>query len=157
MVLDKFDLALLDALQQDATVSQHELGARINLSSAAVNRRLKRLTEDGVVRKTVALPDPAQLGYSLTIITQVDVESERPDLLEAMQRTFLACPQVQQCYYVAGECDFVLIFQARDMAQYTELTRRLFFTSGNVKHFRTLVSMNNVKVGLQVPIDTHGP
>ncbi|MDR0278876.1 MAG: Lrp/AsnC family transcriptional regulator [Paucimonas sp.] len=153
MSLDTFDLALLDAVQQDATTSQQELGERVNLSPAAVNRRLKKLNADGVVRKTVALVDPPALGYSLTVITEVEVENERLDLLDAMKRTFLACPQVQQCYYVAGECDFVLIMAVRNMEQYTELTRTLFFESNNVKRFKTLVSMSNVKVGLNVPVD----
>lgn len=152
MSLDPFDLALLDAVQQDATTSQQELGARINLSPAAVNRRLKKLNADGVVRKTIALVDPVAVGYGLTVITEVEVENERLDLLDAMKRAFLACPQVQQCYYVAGECDFVLIMAVRNMEQYTELTRTLFFESNNVKRFKTLVSMSNVKVGLGVPV-----
>ena len=153
MSLDQFDLALLDAVQQDATTSQQDLGSLINLSPAAVNRRLKKLAADAVIRKSVALVDPMQLGYSLTIITEVEVESERLDLLDAMKRSFLACPQVQQCYYVAGECDFVLVMLVRDMEQYTELTRELFFENNNFKRFKTLVSMSNVKVGLRVPTD----
>ena len=153
MSLDPFDLALLEAIQQDATTSQQDLGARVNLSPAAVNRRLKKLNTEGVVRKTVSLVDPVAVGYSLTVITEVEVENERLDLLDAMKRTFLACPQVQQCYYVAGECDFVLIMAVKNMEQYTELTRTLFFESNNVKRFKTLVSMSNVKVGLNVPVE----
>ena len=152
MSLDPFDLALLDAVQQDATTSQQDLGARVNLSPAAVNRRLKKLNADGVVRKTVSLVDPVAVGYGLTVITEVEVENERLDLLDAMKRTFLACTQVQQCYYVAGECDFVLIMAVKNMEQYTELTRTLFFESNNVKRFKTLVSMSNIKVGLGVPV-----
>jgi len=79
------------------------------------------------------------------------VESERIDQIDALKRNFQACPQVQQCYYVAGECDFVLIFCVRNMAQYTQLTRELFFDNPNVKRFKTLVAMNRVKVGLEVP------
>lgn len=153
MPLDPFDRALLDAVQRDATTSQIDLGAQVNLSSAAVNRRLKKLASDGVIQRTVAQVDPVPLGYTLTVITEVEVESERLDLLDAMKRTFMACPQVQQCYYVAGECDFVLIMLVRDMGQYTELTRELFFESNNVKRFKTLVSMSNVKTGMQVPVD----
>lgn len=156
MSLDQFDLALLDAVQQDATTSQQDLGNLINLSPAAVNRRLKKLATDEVIRRNVALVDPVQLGYTLTIITEVEVESERLDLLDAMKRSFLACPQVQQCYYVAGECDFVLVMLVRNMEQYTELTRELFFENNNVKRFKTLVSMSNVKVGLRVPTDSPG-
>jgi len=152
MSLDHFDLALLEAIQQDASTSQQDLGARVNLSPAAVNRRLKKLNADGVVRKTVALVDPVRLGYGLTVIAAVEVENERLDLLDAMKRTFLTCPQVQQCYYVTGESDFVLILAVRNMEQYTELTRTLFFESNNVKRFKTLVSMSNVKVGLEVPV-----
>ena len=151
MTLDPFDRALLDAVQRDASTSQIDLGTQVNLSSAAVNRRLKKLTHDGVIQRTVALVDPVALGYTLTVITEVEVENERLDLLDAMKRTFMACPQVQQCYYVAGACDFVLIMLVRDMAQYTQLTRELFFQSNNVKRFKTLVSMSNVKTGLQVP------
>ena len=152
MPLDDFDRALLDAIQRDASVAQRELGARVNLSSAAVNRRLKKLAEDGITRQTVTPIDPARVGYPLTIIVEVEVESERLDLLDAMKRSFLACPQVQQCYYVAGECDFVLVLLVRDMEHYTALTRALFFENNNVKRFRTLVSMSNVKVGLEVPV-----
>ncbi|AIN57742.1 MULTISPECIES: Lrp/AsnC family transcriptional regulator [Pseudomonas] len=151
MSLDPFDRALLDAVQRDASTSQIDLGVQVNLSSAAVNRRLKKLTQDGVIQRTVAQVDPLALGYTLTVITEVEVENERLDLLDAMKRTFMACPQVQQCYYVAGACDFVLIMLVRDMAQYTQLTRELFFQSNNVKRFKTLVSMSNVKTGLQVP------
>ncbi|GLZ88054.1 AsnC family transcriptional regulator [Metapseudomonas resinovorans] len=153
MTLDIFDLKLLKEVQQDAGRSQAELGERVNLSAAAVNRRLKRLNEDGVIRRTVALVDPVQLGHQLTVIAEVEVESERLDLLDAMKRSFLACPQVQQCYYVAGEFDFVLVLAVKSMEQYTDLTRQLFFESNNVRRFRTLVSMSNVKVGLEVPLD----
>lgn len=156
MSLDTFDLALLKHVQHDATLSQQELGTRVNLSSAAVNRRLKQMGADGVIQRTVTQVDAAAVGYPLTIVCEVEVENERLDLLDAMKRSFLACPQVQQCYYVAGECDFVLILLVRDMAQYTELTRALFFESNNVKRFRTLVSMSNVKVGLEVPVDDAG-
>jgi DNA-binding Lrp family transcriptional regulator len=153
MSLDAFDLQLIAEVQQDAGLSQIELGARVNLSSAAVNRRLKRLTQDGFIKGTVAVVDQEKLGYPLTIVAQVEVESERLDLLDAMKRSFTNCPQVQQCYYVAGEWDFVLVLAVRNMEQYTELTRELFFENNNVKRFKTLVSMSNVKVGLQVPVE----
>ena len=104
-----------------------------------------------MIRGTVAQVNPEQLGYTLTVITEVEVENERLDLLDEMKRAFLACPQVQQCYYVAGECDFVLIMLVRHMEQYTQLTRELFFENNNVKRFKTLVSMSNVKTGLFVP------
>lgn len=153
MKLDSYDLSLLKIIQQDARVPQSELGDRASLSTAAVNRRLKLLSSEGVIERYTACLNPQALGYALTIVVEVKVESERADLLDAMQRSFQACPHVQQCYYVAGDCDFVLIFLVRSMEQYVELTRQLFFESNNVKTFKTLVAMNRVKTGMSIPLD----
>ncbi|MGA6104074.1 Lrp/AsnC family transcriptional regulator [Pseudomonas solani] len=157
MTLDDYDHRLLAEIQRDATLPQSELGERVNLSAAAVNRRLKRYRDEGIVRRQVALVEPEQLGHPLTLVVQVEVESERIDLLDAMKRSFARCPQVQQCYYTAGEWDFVLILAVRTMEQYTELTRCLFFESNNVRRFKTLVSMSNVKVGLEIPTGLDAP
>ena len=153
MKLDNYDRVLLAALQDDGRVPQSELGQRAHLSTAAVNRRLKLLEGAGVIEKFSAHLDPRSLGYGLTVIAEVKAENERADLLDDMQRRFAACPQVQQCYYVAGAWDFVLIFLVRSMDQYVELTRELFFASGNVKSFNTLVAMHRVKTGSTVPVD----
>jgi len=64
---------------------------------------------------------------------------------------------VQQCYYVTGEWDFVLILLVQDMEQYTSLTRELFFASNNVKRFKSLVVMDRSKVGLSVPVAAPQP
>jgi DNA-binding Lrp family transcriptional regulator len=151
--LDAFDLRLLELLQADSQLSQGDLGKQIHLSTAAVNRRLKRLLEQGVIRKYGAVLSPAALGHPLTIVAEVEAENERIDLLDAMKESFRACPQVQQCYYVTGEWDFIVIFAVRDMNQYTSLSRQLFFQSNNVRRFRTLVTMDAVKVSLDVPIE----
>lgn len=153
MKLDHYDRVLLDAIQTDGRVPQSELGQRAHLSTAAVNRRLKLLESAGVIENIAARLNPKALGYDLTVLVQVKAENERADLLDDMQRRFAACAQVQQCYYVAGEWDFVLIFLVRAMEQYVELTRELFFASGNVKSFNTLVVMNRVKTGNHVPVD----
>ncbi|KVD59325.1 Lrp/AsnC family transcriptional regulator [Burkholderia ubonensis] len=152
--LDAFDRKLLMEVQRDAQTPQNELGARVNLSTAAVNRRLRRLAEDGVIERYTAVVAPEKVGYALTIVVNVEMESEQIDQIDAMKRTFERCPQVQQCYYVTGEWDFVLILTVRDMDQYNALTRQLFFSNNNVKRFKTLVSMGRVKVGLDVPVET---
>lgn len=154
--LDSFDLQLLALVQEDARLSQADLGARVSLSVAAVNRRLKRMAEDGVITRYAAIVNPPAVGYPLTIIAGVETESERIDLLDEMKRTFAGCPEIQQCYYVTGDWDFILIFTVTNMEHYTALTRQLFFKNNNVKRFKTFVTMSSVKVGLSVPIASTG-
>lgn len=149
--LDEVDLKILELVQQDGRISQSGLGEQVHLSTAAVNRRLRRLQQEGVIRKLGAVLSGPALGHPLTIITEVATERERTDLLDAMKAAFHDCPQVQQCYYVTGACDFIIVFVVRDMAQYTALTRKLFFHNNNVRSFTTYVVMDCVKVSLDVP------
>lgn len=150
--LDHYDHVLLNAIQENARTPQSELGELANLSTAAVNRRLRLLSNTGVIERYTACIDPKAVGFNLTIIVEVKVESERADLLQEMQRSFKGCPEIQQCYYVAGDCDFVLVFVVRDMEQYVALTRTLFHGNNNVKAFKTLVAMDRIKTGMHVPL-----
>jgi DNA-binding Lrp family transcriptional regulator len=150
--LDEFDIAILRILQEDNTTPQRVIGETVNLSAPAVQRRIKRMEQTGVIRKNAALLDPAKVGQPITIFIEVEVENERSDLIDRLKQSFAAAPEVQQCYYVTGEADFILVVVVRDMAHYERLTRRLFFDSGNVRKFRTFVAMDNVKSTLSVPL-----
>ncbi|QKH39647.1 Lrp/AsnC family transcriptional regulator [Achromobacter pestifer] len=150
--LDRYDRLLLAEIQKDSRCPQSELGNRTNLSTAAVNRRLKQLAADGVIERYTACINPKALGYGLTILVEVKAESERADLLDEMRQGFMACREIQQCYYVTGDCDFVLVFLVQDMDQYVELTRQLFHGNNNVRAFKTLVVMDRIKVGMNVPL-----
>ncbi|WP_370540458.1 Lrp/AsnC family transcriptional regulator [Azospirillum sp. INR13] len=101
-----------------------------------------------MIQANVAIVDPACVGRPLTVLVAVDVESERVDLLDAAKASFVAAPEVQQCYYVAGDTDFLLVLTVGSMGEYEAVTRRLFFGNPNVKRFRTFVAMDRVKVGL---------
>ncbi len=150
--LDDFDRKILAILQRDNRTPQREIGAAVNLSAPAVQRRIRRLEAAGVITANVAVVSAPAVGRPLTIIIEVEMESERPDLLDAMKATFLAAPEVQQCYYVTGQVDIVLVVTVPDMAGYDDLTRRLFLGNPNLRKFRTLVVMNALKTGLAVPV-----
>jgi Lrp/AsnC family transcriptional regulator, leucine-responsive regulatory protein len=153
MQLDDFDRKILALLQTNNKLSQREISDAVHLSASAVNRRIAMMEETGVICANVALVDPAKVGKPITIIVEVSVESERLDLLDKVKARIMACPQVQQVYYVTGETDFVLILSVADMSEYEQLTRQLFFTEGNVKRFRTMVVMERAKVSLVVGVE----
>lgn len=150
--LDRLDLAILRVLQRDNKTPQRSIAEIVNLSAPAVQRRIRRMEDLGVIAANVAIVDPAKLGHAITLFVEVEMESERAELFDAAKRIFSATPEVQQCYYVTGEADFILVIVVRAMADYEALTRRLFFGNNNVKRFRTFVSMDRVKVGLTLPI-----
>lgn len=152
MDLDRFDRKILDLLQRNNRMPQRDIAEAVNLSVSAVNRRIAAMEANGVIRSNIAVVEPGKVGQPLTIIVEVSVESERLDLLDAVKRRLVACPQVQQVYYVTSDVDFVAILTVRDMEEYVALSRDLFFAEGNVKSFRTLVAMERSKVSLAVSL-----
>ena len=152
MPLDRVDRAILAILQRDNLTSQREIGAAVHLSAPAVQRRIKRMTKEGVIQANVAVVDPERIGRPITIFVEVEVISETIDQIEAAKAAFRAAPEVQQCYYVTGEADFMLVLVVPSMADYEALTQRLFFGNNNVKRFKSFVAMDRVKVGLAAPL-----
>jgi len=151
--LDRFDRAILAILQADNTTPQRAIGDAVNLSAPAVQRRIKRMQQAGVIEANVAIVDPARVGQAITIFVEVEVISETAALIDAAKQAFAKAPEVQQCYYVTGKADFMLVIVVPTMADYEALTRRLFFSNNNVKRFRSFFALDRVKVSLTVPLD----
>lgn len=150
--LDSFDRAILRILQQNNQTPQREIGAAVNLSAPSVQRRIRRMEAEGIITANVAQIAPEAVGLALTIIVAVELVSETPTAIKAAKAGFLAAPEVQQCHYVTGEADFILTLVVANMAAYESFTQRLFFADGNVKKFRTFVSMGGVKTGTSLDI-----
>lgn len=150
--VDKFDIVILEILQQNNLTPQREIGEKIGLSAAAVQRRIKRMRNTGVIQSEFAVLNHEHFGNPITLLVEVFLESEKAELIEKTVELFQDTPEVQQCFYVTGESDFFLIIIVQSMIEYELLTQRIFFGVENVKTFRTIVVMNTHKQGLNLPL-----
>ena len=152
-MLDELDRKILALVQQDARRPAEAIGAEIGLSASAVQRRITRLREEAVITAEVAIVDPRSLGRSLTLIVEIEVERERPELMALLKRWIAAAPAIQEAWYVTGDGDFVLIVTARDVEDYDALMQKLVTENSNVRRFRTRVALGTLKRGCRVPVD----
>lgn len=150
--LDSFDRAILRILQRNNATPQREIGQAVGLSAPAVQRRIRRMEDEGVIAANVAQIAPEAVGLPMTIFVEVELVSETLTDIDAMKAAFRASPEVQQCHYVTGEADFILVVIVENMSTYEDFTRRMFFQNGNVRKFRTFVSMDPVKRGSELRI-----
>lgn len=150
--LDDADLTILRTLQKNCRIGLEPLADECSLSVPSVQRRLKRLRDSGLILKEVAVLDPSRFNYKMTFIVLVELDRESLQQLDVFRKRAKAEPQVQQCYYVTGDADFILVCVASDMQDFEALTQRLFFENSNVRRFRTSVVMDRTKVGLTLPI-----
>jgi len=152
MPLDRFDLAILERYQHDTQLQAKTIGDAIGLSAAAVQRRLKRLREEGVIERECAVLSPKSLGMMVTCIVAVDIDRDGSEDLDRFRRDMDRCAEVQQCYYVTGQADFVLVVLTRDMESYDAFTREALMANADVRSFTTQVVLGRAKVTLDVPI-----
>jgi Lrp/AsnC family transcriptional regulator, leucine-responsive regulatory protein len=150
LVLDEFDHRLLDLLQRDAATTLTALGEAVGLSASAVQRRIKRYRESGLMR-TVAVLNPSQLGNVTLATVLVALERESARHHAALHARLRAAPEVQQCYVLAGEWDYLLILATSGLAHTREVAERLFGNDANLKRYETRMVFEPIKLGLAVP------
>ncbi len=143
--IDTFDVAILRILQNDSKLPHHEIGELVNLSAASVQRRIRRMENDGIISAVVSIVDPDQVGLSITMVVEIELASESREKNNDIKNVFLQTPEIQQCYYVAGAVDFILIVIVQNMREYEELADRIFLSNKNINKFRTFVTLDRVK------------
>ncbi|TZG27598.1 Lrp/AsnC family transcriptional regulator [Sphingomonas montanisoli] len=150
--LDSFDRAILRIVQRDAKAPQRQIAEAVNLSAAAVQRRIAAMEAAGIIERNVAIVDARAVAMSITAIVEVTLINERTHTVDHAKALFEAAPEVQQCYYVTGGISFVLVIVSADMATYEATTRRLFSTNESVASFRSLIALDRVKTGAEIEI-----
>jgi Lrp/AsnC family transcriptional regulator, leucine-responsive regulatory protein len=143
--LDDIDRRLLDLLQADATRTNQALAEAAGVSPATALRRVRRLTESGVIERQVALLAPRLSDEGLTGIAEVSLDRQGAELLQAFEARALAEAAVQQCYRVSPGPDFVLVAWVPDMNAWGALVQRLFTQDANVRNVKTYFSVKRAK------------
>jgi DNA-binding Lrp family transcriptional regulator len=151
--IDALDRKLLAELQGDGALTSEQLSDRIGLSPSAISRRVRRLEADGLIERRIAIVDPGKVGHGSLFIVGVEVERERPELVQSLRSWVRGEPQVQQAYYVTGTADYVMLVTAPDIAAFDQLMSEMMAANPNIRRFTTQVVMSTVKRGLFVPVD----
>jgi Lrp/AsnC family transcriptional regulator, leucine-responsive regulatory protein len=154
--LDSIDLALLDQLQADASLSNQDLAHRVHVSPPTCLRRVKRLRDLGVVARQVALLDvdrlAPQLGHGLQAVVEITLDRQGDEHQQAFEARVVQDASVQQCYRVSPGPDFVLIVHTRDMPDYLALAQRLFTGDANVRNVKAFFSVRRAKFDPRIPL-----
>ena len=152
MELDRFDRQLLKLVQDDSGLTAEQLAGQVGLSPSAIQRRLRRMREEGVIARDIAVVDPSRVGSPTFFVVSLHVERERPELLTQLRQWLTAQENVQQIFYVTGEADFILVVSSPHTEAYDAFMTRMLSENPNVKRFTTNVALNVIKRGLSIPI-----
>ena len=153
IILDRYDLALLDALQRDGQTTNASLGETVHLSASQISRRVQRLTESGIIAGHAALLDPETIGLNVTAFASVVLERHGSAQSDAFEKAVSALPEVTECFSVSGDADYFLRILAPDLRAFSELMMKNMLRLPGVAHIKTNIAMQKVKQTHVLPLD----
>lgn len=141
--MDQKDREILALIQRDSRMPQAEVGKRVGLSAPAVNERMRKLEQSGVIRRFGAVVNPAAVGVSITAFVEVFIE--HPRFEKAYIDRILELDQVLEAHHVTGEFSLLLKIRVRDMAALQELLLRRLNALDGVRQTRTVMVLSTIK------------
>ncbi|MBC7857589.1 MAG: Lrp/AsnC family transcriptional regulator [Burkholderiaceae bacterium] len=152
VLLDDVDRRILNALQIDSSQTNAELALEVHVSPPTCLRRVKQLTQSGVIERQVAIVAPEKVGARLTAIVEITLDVQAAERMAEFEELAAAEDAVLQCYRVAPGPDFVLIVQVGDMPAYHALAHRLFAAQTNVRNVKTYFSTFRSKFATRIAV-----
>ncbi|MDB6045849.1 MAG: ybaO [Gammaproteobacteria bacterium] len=150
--LDKIDLRILAALQEDASRSAAEIAEAVGLSQSPCWRRIHRLREEGYISKIVALLDRKKLGLRAQLFVQVKVTSNDQASLAEFAQAIREFPEVMECHVILGMFDFLLRVVTKDMDAYEKFYFETLSRVPNIREVNSFVAATEVKSTTAFPM-----
>ena len=150
--LDSIDRALLNALQENARISNAELARQVDLSPSGLQKRLRKLQDQGLVEQYTAILNRQALGYDMVCIVHITLNRHSTDGVENFRTTMQAIPEVQECYQLTGMDDYLLKIIVRNVEHLEFFLTNTLTPIPAIDRFRTSVVLKEIKSSTVVPI-----
>ncbi|WP_119167653.1 Lrp/AsnC family transcriptional regulator [Algihabitans albus] len=149
--MDAIDRKILAELQRDASLANTDLAERVGLSPTPCWRRVKQLEASGVLRRRVALLDPAALGLGTTVFVAVKTRHHTADWLDRFARVVSAFEEITEFYRLSGEIDYLLKVVVPDIAAYDAFYKRLV-AAIELSDVSSSFAMEEIKYTTELPL-----
>ena len=118
--LDQTDKTILRILQTDSKKTAKEIASMLSLTVSPVYERIRRLENQGFIKKYVAILDKTRIGRTVTAMCQVSMRYHNEAFIDEFEEQIQDLKEVQECYHVAGQVDFILKIHVRSLEEYHE-------------------------------------
>jgi Lrp/AsnC family transcriptional regulator, leucine-responsive regulatory protein len=146
------DREILRIVQEDARATVEEIAAKTGLSTSSAQRRLQRLREEKVILGEVSIIDPKKLGLGVTLLVELELERDRPELMVNLHHWITKTPEVQEAWCITGRGDYTLVVVCGSIEEFDGLAERLMNENPNIRKFTTNVVLKTLKRGLALPL-----
>ncbi|WP_246147004.1 Lrp/AsnC family transcriptional regulator [Seonamhaeicola marinus] len=143
--LDHTDLTILRILQKDSKKTAKEIAKTLNLTTSPVYERIKRLEKQGYIQKYVAILDKKLIERSVTTICQVSMRYHSKEFIERFEEQIQNLEEVQECYHMAGQVDFILKINTKDLEDYHNFVKYKLSKIDNIGVLNSTFVLKDIK------------
>jgi Lrp/AsnC family leucine-responsive transcriptional regulator len=144
-ILDDIDNSILKLLQEDARLSNKQLAYKLHRSPNPVYLRVKRLQDEGYIKRYTVIVDPKKIGIQLIAYTQVQIKPHAEENLTAFCKEVVKLKEIMECSHLTGKFDFLLKIAVRDMNEYNDLLMNKLAKLPKVDNMESLFVMSEAK------------
>lgn len=150
--LDAIDRQLLKLLQEDSKRNIKVLTEELGITKTPIYERIKRLEQEGVISKYVAILDKAQLPPYIVVFCSVSLDSQKLDEINSFSKAIEAFEEVTECYLMGGQSDFLLKVVVEDLTAYHLFSSGKLAAIDNVSQIKSSFVFNEVKTSSVLPV-----
>jgi DNA-binding Lrp family transcriptional regulator len=143
--LDEIDKQILAFLHEDAFLSNKEMASRLGMSATPIHERIKRMEKDGVITGYKAIINHNKLGKSLTVFCDISLKEHAAEYLNQFEKDVMELLEVQECYCVSGQSDFLLKIVVADMDEYRHFILHKLASLKNIGNAQSHFVMNQTQ------------
>jgi Lrp/AsnC family transcriptional regulator len=151
-VLDRYELQILNLLQEDCSLSYADIAEKVGLSPSPCWRRIERMERDGIIARRVAIVDRKKVGLNAQVFAQIKLNAHGRANLDEFTAAIRVFPEVLECYVLMGTVDFMLRIIAQDIEAY----ERFFFDKlshlPGVQEINSTVALSEIKATTALPL-----
>lgn len=153
MKLDEVDLKILRLLQEDARMTIKEIAGQLNLSTTPIFARIKKLENEGIIDRYIAVLNPEKLGKKLNAFANISIKEHSKQAVKDFVENVVSFPEVMECHYVTGNADFIIKVLVDDIEQYNAFVLDKLADVPNIGKVESLFSLSVGKKTNVIPLD----
>jgi Lrp/AsnC family leucine-responsive transcriptional regulator len=154
-VLDEKDSILLNHMQKNARLTNAELSKLVGLSPSGVQKRLRKLEENGIVERYATLLDRKRLGYDLLVFVKVIIQGHTVKLIAEFDKAIQAMPEVLESHRIIGDADYLLKVVVRDREQLDHFLMNQLLSLNSVQRVSSYLVLKEVKETSSIGLNEH--
>ena len=144
-MLDRYDLKILEVLQESGDTGPLDMSQRVHLSASQCSRRMQALRKAGYIEAVRAVLNPAAIGVGLQAYVLVTMKSHAPDAADAFRSRLLGLDEVLECQKLTGAADMIIKIATRDLASFNHLLTRELLSAPEVATAQSSIILEDVK------------